>query len=665
MSCTISKMSGNRGSYYIEIASEKYYSEGGEPLGHWLDSPAAKELGISGKRVQVVEFKNLLLGFSPDGKTALTQSSGKSNRQLGWDVTCSGPKPVGIVWALGHEEATPSQSKRGMARVIRAINPEAFGVNLRRAIEANEERAVGKVVQFLNENAIRSRRGKGGQEWEKVSLIAATFFHGTSRKMDPQPHTHIIVLNLCRRSDGTWGTIDPRGMFELQKEAGRAYRKELALGLEKLGFEMLWRGDSFEISGLPKALSVAWSKRRNDIEKALAEKGLTSWKAAKVAALDTRPAKTLLPRAELVKRWSIEARDFGVTRDSIEELRLKHFEKKLPDSDSQKPTKRVEEIHVATKQTKGLSEVEKGKRQTIGQLPTVKRIVPKEEKREHKALPKAQDNLAKSAQMERKKTIVTTDWSKSTRSKSPGKVPPISESPSKPLDPMSTDINVWPSEKSKRTSHEPIPLVDRIVGKGEKRERESKPQRPPSEHPQKKGDRTSPSAEKPRETPKPIREPKRRRIRTTKGATGELPIAPDNGKKVCQLWLTKFELRVVRDSLFPKAPAWSPVKNFKIPKLVIARDGDRMDVKPKRYSVAKWKKEIGPLVISSHKKTVFPWAPEWSPVRNIETTVLAINKKAAKAREMSGEPSGAKVQPIDRRTEDKRERAKQHGGMDL
>jgi hypothetical protein len=81
---------------------------------------------------------------------------------------------------------------------------------------------------------------------------------------------------------------------------------------------------------------------------------------------------------------------------------------------------------------------------------------------------------------------------------------------------------------------------------------------------------------------------------------------------------------LVKDKLFPNAPAWSPLTKFSFPKLVIAREGERMDAKPKAYSLPLWKKTLGSLTLSNHKKLLFPWAPAWSPIRNVEAKVLAL-----------------------------------------
>ena len=99
-----------------------------------------------------------------DGKK-LVQNAGMKNRTPGWDCTFSAPKSVSVAW---------SQADKELGNEIRAAHAEA----------------VNKALEYLEEKAGFTRRGKGGQELEKCSLVFATYEHGTSRAQDPQLPSH-------------------------------------------------------------------------------------------------------------------------------------------------------------------------------------------------------------------------------------------------------------------------------------------------------------------------------------------------------------------------------------------------------------------------------------------------------------------------------------------
>ena len=69
-----------------------------EPPGHWVGS-GAEQLGLIGQAITTQSLKNLLSGFSPDGKEKLVNNAGKDSRQKGYDFTFSAPKDVSVLWA--------------------------------------------------------------------------------------------------------------------------------------------------------------------------------------------------------------------------------------------------------------------------------------------------------------------------------------------------------------------------------------------------------------------------------------------------------------------------------------------------------------------------------------------------------------------------------------
>jgi conjugative relaxase-like TrwC/TraI family protein len=72
------------------------------------------------------------------------------------------------------------------------------------------------------------RRGQGGVVVEEATgLPAAGFRHRTSRAGDPQLHTHLLVANLGRGSDGRWSALDGRRLYAHARTASFVYQAVL------------------------------------------------------------------------------------------------------------------------------------------------------------------------------------------------------------------------------------------------------------------------------------------------------------------------------------------------------------------------------------------------------------------------------------------------------
>lgn len=291
---SVAALSGGQGNYYLALARDDYYLKGGEPPGRWLGEGASL-LGLK-EQVEGEALKQLLKGFSADGREALIQGAGDAKHQAGWDLTFSCPKSVSVLWS----QAEP---------------------DVRQAIQQAQAEAVKEALDYLQDAAAYTRRGKGGQTREPTKLVVATFEHGTSRAQDPQLHTHCVVLNVGVRADGTTGTILSQPLYQHKMAAGAVYRTELANQLEKrLGVVLERQRSWFEVSGVPESLVGDFSKRREQVEQALAERGATGAKAAAKLTLATRQAKEHQPRSELLDAWQAVGRLHGFTADDAKAL---------------------------------------------------------------------------------------------------------------------------------------------------------------------------------------------------------------------------------------------------------------------------------------------------------------------------------------------------------
>lgn len=219
-----------------------------------------------------------LFGGSHQGAT-LVQSAGKQNHRPGWDLTFSAPKSVSTAWSQADRETQLE-------------------------FQAAQLSAVDKAIDYLEEHALWTRRGKAGHEFERCKLIVATFEHGTSRAQDPQLHTHAVLLNIALREDGTTGTLETKSLYQHKMAAGALYRAELAHQLGcRLGLSTCRERSWFELKDVPEPLIEEFSTRRQQIEASLAERGLSGAKAAEIAAFDTREKKAHIARATLFEQW--------------------------------------------------------------------------------------------------------------------------------------------------------------------------------------------------------------------------------------------------------------------------------------------------------------------------------------------------------------------------
>ncbi len=275
-SVSVLTSSAQASSYY---EADDYYAEGGLSPSEW-SGKGAEELGLSGD-VDRERFRELLDGQIGDQQLG-TFRNGQLEHRPGWDVTLSAPKSVSIMAEVAGD---------------------------RRLIEAHGE-AVKTALAHVETHMAATRVRHGGTVNREAtgSLVIASFQHGTSRAQDPQLHTHNVIMNATQGEDGSWRSLEPRAIYQLQKQIGAIYRQELALKVRELGYEIETAKESmFEIKGVSADVMAAFSTRSAEIEAALGERG-TSREAAsaaekQVAALDTRQAKVATDQASLVADW--------------------------------------------------------------------------------------------------------------------------------------------------------------------------------------------------------------------------------------------------------------------------------------------------------------------------------------------------------------------------
>lgn len=266
------------GRYYTERLPS-YYLDGREPPGRWWGR-GARDLGLQGD-IDAVGFLAVMAGREPDIGKDLGRQFGETSVR-GFDATLSAPKSVSLLWALGDEHTQDA------------------------VLEAHD-RAVDAVLCWVEDHAhTRLRRNGHVVCVDAEGLIVGVFRQHTSRRLDPQLHTHAVVANRVRAPDGRWLALDARTIKIDQRTLSALYHSNLRSELtSRLGVE--WRQPEHgiaEIDGIPDEVLAEFSQRTRDVDQRLTRKlerfeasmgrppsDRERWQLGREAVLDSRPVK--------------------------------------------------------------------------------------------------------------------------------------------------------------------------------------------------------------------------------------------------------------------------------------------------------------------------------------------------------------------------------------
>lgn len=279
--------SGDAAATYYENADD-YYAEDGQATSAWWGT-GAEVLSLNGV-VDTPTFKALLDGQLPDGTTM--HHGGDGERRAGSDLTFSAPKSISMQALIADDERLLKAHDTAVARVLSHVETRLAACRVTQAGETHSE---------LTGN-----------------LAVATFRHELSRDADPQLHTHAVVLNLTRRTDGPWRALDAAPLYSQQKMLGALYRAELALEVQALGYavRLTHHDGRFELAHLSDSAVAAFSSRSQAITHALAQQGKDRRTASaaerEIAALASRKAKGDLDRESLRMAWREKSAALGI-----------------------------------------------------------------------------------------------------------------------------------------------------------------------------------------------------------------------------------------------------------------------------------------------------------------------------------------------------------------
>ncbi|WP_105668137.1 conjugative transfer relaxase/helicase TraI [Cronobacter dublinensis] len=278
---------GGAAQYYSN--ADNYYFLGNlQSL--WMGE-GAKKLGLEGP-VRGEALTAILEGRLPDGSRLGKEINGNHVHRPGHDLTFSAPKSVSLLVLVGNDKAL---------------------------LDAHNH-AVRVAASYV-EKLISARDTKDGVTSivPTGKMVAAAFTHDTSRNLDPQLHTHLLVANMTE-SNGKWKAlatdyIHGAGFIEtvmkMQVTLGKIYRQALREQVEALGHkvESVGKNGLWEIKGVPEVVREEFSSRGKEIEGAVGAEA--TLRSRDVAAKDTRQAKVDPSRLRLRERWLGQMKDLG------------------------------------------------------------------------------------------------------------------------------------------------------------------------------------------------------------------------------------------------------------------------------------------------------------------------------------------------------------------
>jgi len=284
------------------FAADNYYTaEENQERSAW-QGQGAVALGFSGE-VDVAELVAILegrVGGQQLGRHAGNAPPTAHEHRPGLDMTLSAPKSVSLLAEVGGQAA----------------------------VRAAHEAAVDAVLHYAEQQLAEARVTERGvtQRVRTGNLLIARFHHNTSRDLDPQTHTHLVIANATQLSDGRWGSLSNEALYGAQKLLGAIYDSELAANLRGLGYRIeATEGGRWEVAGFTRDQLEHFSQRSKAIEERLARFGLDRMTASAAqkeeAALRTRPAKRTVDHAALGADWRVRAAEQGIDFGRIEAYR--------------------------------------------------------------------------------------------------------------------------------------------------------------------------------------------------------------------------------------------------------------------------------------------------------------------------------------------------------
>ncbi|MBO4631814.1 MAG: relaxase domain-containing protein, partial [Lentisphaeria bacterium] len=248
---TCARIKATRGKgadfYRQHLSCNDYFSEHEAVKGVWLGS-LADDFGLSEKLVDPSIFSAFQQNINPANGRKLTIRNVENSVRF-YDVQCSAQKSVSIMSLFDGRLAKAHQ--RAVRLAMKEMERFA-SVRLRSGINANTDN-----IEFTG------------------NFIYAEYHHDSSRLLDPQLHTHNVIVNVTRDSSGRYKALQSREMVRAIRYASKVYLNKLAEECGLLGYDLEKKyrdkGElvGFEIKGVSQEILKRFSRRREQIDAAI------------------------------------------------------------------------------------------------------------------------------------------------------------------------------------------------------------------------------------------------------------------------------------------------------------------------------------------------------------------------------------------------------------
>jgi conjugative relaxase-like TrwC/TraI family protein len=324
--------------YYVKLGKDDYYTNEKDPQGVFYGR-GANRLGLDGQEIEHndLRLKKLFQGINPTNgdtlrkgaytvkeykqyvytnpesgkkqifkskaqipdelKAAVTTEKKLQKGVIGYDNVFSAPKDVSVLWSQADNE-------------------------LRNTIHSLHKEAVKESISYL-EDVCYTRRGTNGVKHEQADGIFATFHHTTSRALDPQLHSHVVIINSGFTKNGKTGALDGKRILNARYTAGMIYQNHLRGALEKqLGIVTYDRpfssdkGTSFGIEGLSAEAKWHFSKRALAIEKRITPT-MTGNEIRAEVLKSRNPKQHNIDHGKLFMQWKVAGIKHGINVNKI------------------------------------------------------------------------------------------------------------------------------------------------------------------------------------------------------------------------------------------------------------------------------------------------------------------------------------------------------------
>ncbi len=232
---TIKQIRGTADYLGNHLSANDYYLEGETVTGEWWGK-LASALGLEGREVKRADFESLRNNLHPVTGEKLRPRISKVRFH---DIVVSAPKSYSIVALVGGDE-----------KLIEGFNRSV-------------EKAFGRLEKFA---AARDRAGNAYYTEKEIrtgNTVAAVFKHDTSRLLDPQLHTHLVVSNHTFSSEkGEYLALQPKTMMdEAKKWITDQFHRDLATEAEAAGYKVEFAGNRMRMADVSLRLEYKFSKR--------------------------------------------------------------------------------------------------------------------------------------------------------------------------------------------------------------------------------------------------------------------------------------------------------------------------------------------------------------------------------------------------------------------